>query len=384
MYARGVSIEVTGTATVTRKSLLRARRGVPHLSRDDIVSYTGDGGPFVDLVDETALPMGTAVWDPSGAALVRLLSSARTRDPVGLVRTRLERAVARRNTDLDGAEAGRLVHGEADGVPGVTIDRFGPGLLVCVESAPMRLVLNHLLEPFAERVGASHIVVRDDAGAAIVRGEGSRVRFPHERLELEIDMCALHARDATRDLDRQRILRRWARGRVLDACAAFGGYGLQLAEAGATDVVFVDDPVSLSTTIEEDAVRNGLRAHIERVPEDALAWLRKNETERVTFDMVVFHPRPSPAEDREQALQELLDHAGLCTRLLDEGGILAVSPADHDLDDDTFIGVVQDAAARSRRRLQVLARLGPGPDHPTLAGVRLPPSLVVTRVLQTA
>jgi 23S rRNA (cytosine1962-C5)-methyltransferase len=379
-----VSIEVTGTATISRKGLLRARRGVPHLQREDVVSYTGDNGPFVDLVDETALPMGTAVWDPRGPALVRLLSSARTRDPVGLVRTRLERAHARRQTDLDGAESGRLVHGEADGVPGITIDRFGPGLLVGIESEPMRPVIMQLLDGLAERIGTSHIVIRDGVGASIIRGDGSRVHFPHGRLELEIDMCAAHARDATRDLERQRTLRRWARGRVLDAFAGFGGYGLQLAEAGATDVVFVDDPVHLSSSIHEDVEKNAVTARIERLAEDPLAWLRARESERVTFDVVVFHPRASVAEDRVQAMQELLEHAGLCTRLLDEGGIFALSPADDSLDDDTFIGVVQDAAARSRRRLQVLARLGPGPDHPTLAGVRLPPSLLVARVLQTA
>lgn len=383
----GVPIEVTGTAIVTRKGLRRARRGWPWLQAEDVVRYEGDGGPFVDLVDETSLPMGTAVYDPHGPAPIRLLSSARTRDPVGLLHTRLERALARREADLDSSDAARLCHGEADGTPGIIVDRFGPGLLVTVEAAPMAVVVDALLPLLVERTGASTVVVVQRDEARLQRGDDTHVRFVHGRLELAIDLGGPAARRLTADLERQRALRRWARGRCLDLAAGFCGFGLQLAEAGASEVVFVDDPRLLSRTLVEDARHNQIETRLERVESDPLAWLRAEaEGHRAAhghFDVVVFHPRPID-DDFEIALPRATEHGTMCLRLLDEGGILAISAGSTRLDDDALATALQDAAAKSRKRLQVLARLGAGPDHPTLAGMRAPPSLLVMRVLATA
>jgi 23S rRNA (cytosine1962-C5)-methyltransferase len=367
------------------KGLRRARRGWPWLLPEDVVSYEGDGGPFVDLVDETSLPMGTALYDPRGPAPVRLLSSARTRDPVALLHARLERALARRDADLDSSDAGRLCHAEADGVPGLVVDRFGEGLLIAVDTGPMAQIVDELLPLLIERTNATTVAVARRDEVALVKGADPRVRFVHGRLELAVDLATPTARRLTADLERQRTLRRWSRGRCLDLVAGFCGYGLQLAEAGASEVVVVDEPPLLSTTVLEDARRNDIETRIERVESEPLAWLRAEaESQRSgRFDVVVFHPRPLD-DERDVALARAGEHGGLCLRLLDEGGILAVSSSSLALADEELADALQEAAARSRKRLQVLARLGPGPDHPSLAGVRPPPSLLVTRVLATA
>ncbi|MBI1946604.1 MAG: RsmD family RNA methyltransferase [Deltaproteobacteria bacterium] len=378
-----MTIEVTGTAIVTRKGLRRARHGWPWLSKDDIVEYDGDGGPFVDLVDETSLPMGTALWDPDGPAPVRLLSSARTRDPVGLMQTRLERAVARRDIDLAGADAGRLCAGEADGLPGLVVDRFGNGLLVQVDAAAMRPVVDVLLAPLVKRVDASVVALAMKDQVTLLQGAASRVRFLHGRLELSIDLAAHVTRRVTGELEAQRTLRRWARGRCLDLYAGFCGYGLQLADGGAREITVVDVPALLSANIEDDARHNQIEARFLRVPADPLTWLRAESDEHARFDVVVFHPPATEADD-DAAVARATEHGALCLKLLDEGGILAAQPTSAALDEVSFASALQEAAARSRKRLQILARLGAGPDHPTLAGVRPPPTLLVARVLATA
>lgn len=378
-----MAIEVTGTAIVTRKGLRRARHGWPWLAKDDIVSYEGDGGPFVDLVDETSLPMGTALFDPTGPAPIRLLSSARTRDPVGLMQTRLERAVSRRDTDLAGADAGRLCAGEADGLPGLLVDRFGSGLLVAVDATAMRPVVDVLLPPLVKRVGAEVVALAMRDQVTLLSGESSRVRYLHGRLELSIDLAAHGARRVTADLEAQRIVSRWGRGRCLDLYAGFCGFGLQLADGGAREVTVVDVPPLLSAHVEDDARHNQIEARFSRVEADPLAWLRAESEEPTRFDVVVFHPPAADADD-EQALARATEHASLCLKLLDEGGILVMQPTSPTLDELAFAAAMQDAAAKTRKRLQVLARLGAGADHPTLAGVRPPPTLLVARVLATA
>jgi 23S rRNA (cytosine1962-C5)-methyltransferase len=369
--------------------LRRALRGWPWLLAQDIVKYEGDGGPFVDLVDETSLPMGTAVYDQNGEAPIRLLSSARTRDPVGLIHARIERALARRELDLDGTDAGRVCHGEADGIPGLIVDRFGSGLLVAAQCAPIARVVDDVLPLIIERTGAETVVVAhtwsgtgNGADVVMKRGTDAHVRFVHGRLELLIDLASVGARRLSEDLERQRSMRRWARGRCLDLGAGFCGYGLQLAEGGATDVTVVDQADSLSRSIVDDAKHNEIEARIERVESEPLAWLRGESRRR--FDVVVHHPMVIAGDDAETAEARAVEHAGLCLKLLDEGGILASSSASPLLDDNAFAGALQEAAAKTRKRLQILAHLGPGPDHPNLAGVPAAPSLLVTRVLATA
>ncbi len=376
--------EVTGTAIIKRAGLRRARRGQPHLLDDDIVSYIGDGGPFVDLVDDTALPMGTALYEANGRARVRLLSSARTRDPVGLLLTRLERAIARRRLDLDGAVVGRLVHGDADGVPGLLVDRFASGLLVVVTSGAMASVVPLLLPALVARTGTRDVVLHDVASAAPPRVcQGSNVVvYPHGRVERQIDLCAATSLDVTADLARQENLRRWARGRVVDIYAGHGGYGVQLCDAGAAEVTFVDTPEFLSPSVIEDARQNGIKAQLTRVEQDGVAWLEGGDHGK--FDVVVFHPRQHLEPDAHAASAAVVSHALLCVRLLEEGGILAASPAVLGMSADAFVHCMQDAAADTRRRLQILARLEPGPDRPVLAGTHAPAALVVARVLQTA
>jgi 23S rRNA (cytosine1962-C5)-methyltransferase len=381
-----MGIEVTGSAIVTRKGLRRARRGWPWLHKDDVVRYDGDGGPFVDLVDETSLPMGTALYDPNGpaTATIRLLSSARTRDPVGLIHARLERALARRETDLDGSDAGRICHGEADGIPGLFVDRFGPGLLISVDCPPMGRVVNDLLPLMVERTTATTVAKALGDEVTLVKGSDARVRFVHGRLELKVDLATPAAQRLTEDLERQRSLRRWSRGRCLDLCAGFCGFGLQLAEAGAREVVLVDEAPALSSFCEDDAKHNDIEAKVERVEAEPLAWLRAESEERQRFDVVVYHPKPVEGDDVETATSRAIEHAALCMKLLDEGSILATSSSSTALDDEAFAGALQDAAAKTRKRLQMLALYGRGPDHPVLAGVRPPPSLIVSRVLATA
>lgn len=378
-----MAIEVTGTAIVTRKGLRRARHGWPWLAKDDIVSYEGDGGPFVDLVDETSLPMGTALYDPSGPAPIRLLSSARTRDPVGLMQTRLERAVARRDVDLAGCDAGRLCAGEVDGLPGFIVDRFGSGLLVSVDAAAMRPIVDVLLPPLVKRVDASVVALAMRDEVTLLAGESSRVRFLHGRLELSVDLAAHGTRRITADLEAQRTLRRWGRGRCLDLYAGFCGFGLQLADGGAREVTVVDVPPLLSSHIDDDARHNQIEARFLRVESDPLTWLRAESNEHARFDVVIFHPPALDADD-EAAMARATEHAGLCLKLLDEGGILAMRSTSPTVDELAFGAALQDAAAKTRKRLQVLARVGHGADHPTLAGVRPPPTLFVARVLTTA
>ena len=355
---------------------------MPWLSPDDILSYDGDGGPFADLVDEASLPLGTALYDAGGPIRARLLSSTRTRDPLALLRTRLERAEHRRRVDTKhtASTAYRLCHGEADGVPGLFVDCFGDGVVADVDAEPLLPYLDALLDGLFARLQMRTLVVRAAGTSRLVRGSSTSASFQLEGLDLDVDLVADDVRRLSAELDAMRRLRPFARGRVLDVYANTGGFAIQLLDGGASEAVLIDSSRGLALRAANDHTRNGLRGPLEVIEADPLRWLKKA---RGSFDLVVCHP-PHEALPPTQAEERAIEIASAALRLVGEGAIFAARSSSASLDDDRFAAALQDAGSQYRRRLQVLARLGPGPDHPTLAGTRLPPSVLVMRVLSTS
>ncbi|MDP2345442.1 MAG: methyltransferase domain-containing protein [Deltaproteobacteria bacterium] len=376
---------VTGAAVATRAALKRARSGMPWLRPDDIVSYDGDGGPFCDLTDDAGLPVGTALWDKDSGIRARLLSTTRTRDPLGLLITRLERAEHRRSALIgsDPHAAVRLCHGEADAVPGLFVDRFGDGLHVDVDAAGLLPWLDELLAGTIARQQSARVVLRPPHGSGAqttqLLGTSSMQTYHHDRLQLEVDLAGNDIRRLSAELDAMSRLRPWAKGRVLDVYANTGGFGLHLAAAGAQQAVLVDESPALPERARTAALKNGLANKVDVVTAEPVAWLKQVQT---SFDVVVCHP-PHEALPREKAEKRAVDIATSALKHVNEGAIFCARSASASLDDERFAAALQDAGTQLRRRLQVLARLGPGPDHPTLAGTPMPPSILVMRVLNT-
>lgn len=384
-------LELNGTVVVRGKVAREAWRASPWIHADDVLSRDDDAGPFVDLVDENALPLGTGLLGAAPARAVRLVTSARTRDPLSLLRTRLERADARRRQDLLGADAYRLCHGDADGVVGITVDRFGSGLAVRADAPEVEPLVAPLTDALVQLTGAASVAHWPVAGGepSLVVGEERTVRFHHGRLLLTVDLLSTSSLFAvTAQLDHQRYLRRWARGRVLDAYASWGGYGLQLADAGAREVVVVDHDEGCVRSIEEDARQNGIGDRIRGVHDEPAEHLRRLADAAERFDCVVLHPplREQPASATEDAARAAVDLHRRALRLLDEGGVLVTAPASTALGAQGFEAALAEAALKNRKRLQVLARLGAGADHPLLLGMSDPAATetLVVRVVAMA
>ena len=385
-YATGLpapAVSVTGKVVFDRAGLKRARSGTPWLSAADIVSYEGDGGPFADATDDAGLPVGTVLYDGNSEIRARLLSTTRTRDPLGLLSTRLERAEHRRRSDLKKADldagAFRLCHGDADGVPGVFIDRFGDALHVDIDSPVLLPWLESLLASTIERQGIHTVVLRHAGRIERLRGTSSLAPYTEGPLQLAVDLGVDDVRRLSAELDAMKRLRAWARGRTLDVFANGGGFGLHLASAGAQMSTIVDVGSDHADRVRGFAKDNGLQDRVEVIEADPLPWLKQAQR---SFDLVVCHP-PHEQVAQKQAEQQAVEIATTALRLVGEGAIFCARAASGSLDDERFAAALADAGTQLRRRLQVLGRLGPGPDHPTLAGTPMAPSILVLRVLST-
>lgn len=383
-----------GTATVSFKAHREANRRRPWLMAADVAKVEGNGGPFIDVVDENALPLGTALFCPHEEVRLRLFSSARTRDPLSLMRTRLERAEKRRRADLMGADAYRLCHAEADGMPRLFIDRFGEGLFATSVCEATDAIFDALLPLLVDVTGAQKVVHwrQDPATGAFVgtrkHGDDAMVRFHHGRLLMSLDLASsFELFGLTARLSAQRSIRRFARGRVLDVDASDGGFGLQLADAGARSVLAVEPERELVSSLLSDIDQNGLADKIDVECADGTERMRELGDTNERFDVVVLHPlRQSAVMNKDDARQAVFERHRAAMRLLSEGRLLITWPQAAPLSELEFAEVVADAAHMGQQRLQVVARLDAGPDHPGLLGVpeSRPQATWVCRVLSTS
>ncbi|MBI4568256.1 MAG: class I SAM-dependent rRNA methyltransferase [Planctomycetes bacterium] len=382
------------TVRVKRKHLAPILGGHPWVFADAIEAADGDAAPgeVADFVAPGDRFLGRGFFNRRSAIPGRIL----TRDPDEAVdlpffRRRVERAIAARRLLGVGAGAGgdpptnswRLVHGDADLLPGLVVDRYGPWLVVSLSTAGMELLAQPLLGLLAEVCGARGIVIaRGDLSRAAeglqpgraetAWGEPPPTPFLVEEggVTFEADLLRGHKTGFYLDQRENRALvRRLAPGReVLDAYCYTGGFALSAAAGGAAAVTGIDS----SRPALAAAARNGARLG---VPESAFvlgeagARLRAFAAEGRQYDMVILDP-PKFARGkrmRERALRGYRAILGSALSLGRPGALLLVFSCSAAVGADHLLAVCREAADALHAPLTLLRRLGAAPDHPVSA-----------------
>ena len=296
----------------------------------------------------------------------------------GFWRERLETAALYREVLLPDATAYRLVHGEADGMPSLVVDRFGDRLVMQLLSAGVEAFRAEIVEAVAERFRPAGILARNDVA---VRS--------HERLDRSVELLrgSVPERLEVREGAVRYLVDPWtgqktgafldqrenrhragelSRGRALDCFAYHGSFALHLAR-GAAEVVAVDSSAPALARAEENARLNGF-AHIRPVEANVFDFLRAQEAAAERFDIVVLDP-PAFAKRRESLAQALRAYKEInlrALRLLAPGGYLCTFSCSYHVDAAGFREMLRSAAADSGRPVRWIEARGQSADHPEL------------------
>jgi 23S rRNA (cytosine1962-C5)-methyltransferase len=369
--------------TVTARGAARLRGGHPWVYAEDVArgEATSD---VVRVVDGRGALLGTALWAPGARLPLRLLARTEVTFDAALVEARVRAADELRKRILPGADAYRVVHAEADGLPGLVVDRYGDVCVLQTAARAMDAREGEIAEVVARVCGARLVVARDDSSArdfeglprrrGVVRGDGTtRVEYHDAGSVFAVDVLAdgktggfldqaeNHARVATYVP---------AGAEALDAFTYHGGFALALARGGAKSVLALDEAAPAAERARENAARNGLsQVRVEQA--NAFDRLRALEGEGRSFDVVVIDPpalakRKSAFGAAERAYKELNLRA---LRLARAGGIVVTCSCSGKLSPEAFGAIVADAARDAGRAVQLLERRGAGRDHPPLLGV---------------
>ncbi|MGE4535278.1 class I SAM-dependent rRNA methyltransferase [Halomonas sp.] len=337
--------------------------------------------PGAQVVVEAAngKAMGVAYVNPHSLICARLVS----RDPrQGLDRSllvhRLNQALALRQR-LFAAPFYRLVHGEGDLLPGLVIDRFGDTLVVQLNTAGMQAVLPELLDALDKVLTPTTVVLRNDTSGRRQEGLEQGVEVVKGEVADPVLLEENGVRFAAPVLDGQktgwfydhRANRAWlnqlvAGKRVLDLFSYVGGWGVQAAAHGASEVLCVDASAAALERVAENAALNGLHEQVAVGEGDAFEALAALNTDGEQFDVVILDPpafikkrKDIPAGERAYAR---LNREAM--RLLGRDGLLLSASCSMHLAPERLMEVVRGAVRHQDRHGQVLFQGHQGADHP--------------------
>ncbi len=388
------------TVVISRRGAERVRTGHPWIYQSDILEADAESGDLVRVREDRKRPVGWGLWSSQSQISLRMMltgssgspgssgSSGSGRDELderALFEQRLRQAIEYRATlGLDGT-ACRLVHGEADRLPALVVDKYG-------DDSGEYLVIQTLCQGMDRRIG---LIV--ELLEAIVRPRGVLARNDPkvrrlEGLEERIDVVAgevpeivavkegpvtfrtdlRHGQKTGLFLDQREnhvVAAAYATGRALDAFTYNGGFALHLARRCAS-VDALDSSEAAVALTQANATANGL-TNLQAREVNVFDELRELETGGERFDTIVLDP-PAFAKNRAAVARALAGYKEInlrALRLLNPGGHLITCSCSYHVDESTFVAVVADAAVDARATMNLVEKRTQARDHPVLIGV---------------
>lgn len=371
------------SVTISRKGAERLRGGHPWIYRSD-VEKAGRGavaGDVVAVQDGRGRFLAKAFWSERSQIALRVVT--RDEEPVddAFLAGRIGAAADLRDRVLPGEAAVRVVHGEADLLPGLVADRYGDVVVIQTLIPATDRRKEAIASILAERLGARTVVERNDVRVRELEGlvqQKGVLRGPEpgpsEYLEGEVRLAldVLGGQKTGAFLDqRENHLRagEYARGRCLDCFSYAGGFALQLARR-AERVTAVEMQGPAAALLRGNAARNGA-ANLDVVEANAFDFLRDEAEKAPSWDLVVLDP-PAFAKNRAALPAARRGYKEINLRalqILKPGGVLVTASCSYHLSEAELEALLLDAANDAGRKVQVLERRGAGRDHPVLLGV---------------
>ncbi len=335
-------------------------------------------GSPVRLEGDDGWHHGTWSFNPHSLIAARRLD----RDPGAVLdldwaKRRLGTALALREKLYD-TPFYRLVHAEADGLPGLVIDRYGDALALQANTAAMEALTPLLVAALRDLVAPRLIIGRNDAtvrtleglaeSVAPLFGEDSTARVEEGGLGFSVDLLGGQKTGWFYDQreNRDRVARLARGATVLDAFCHTGGFGLRCAAAGAAQVTLLDRSAHALDLAMQTAAANGLADRVTAQRAEALEALEQMGAAGTRFDIVVADP-PAFAKarrDQPQALRGYGKLARLAASLVAPGGFLFIASCSHHVAPGDFADAVIWGLGRAKRDAKLLLQAGAGPDHP--------------------
>jgi 23S rRNA (cytosine1962-C5)-methyltransferase len=367
---------------INRKGAQRLASGHPWVFASDVLDGGDAGaGEAVLVIDPKGAALGVAHYSDSSQIAVRLLSDRVEAVDRAFFLARIAAAETYRKRVVEGSNAYRLVHAEADLLPGLVIDRYGDHLTMQTLDQGMDRAKADIVSCLEELFAPSGIVERNDVAvrkreslplsSGILAGEvPEAVLIEMNGLKLHADL--VHGQKTGIFLDQREnyiAAARYARGRALDCFTSTGGFALHMARR-CEAVEAADSSAGSLEMAKRNATANGI-GNVEFREADVFDLLAGYASAHRRFDLVVLDP-PAFAKSRgslDAAVRGYKEINRRALELLAPGGILVTCSCSHHVSEATLLEIVAAASLDTHRKLRVLERRTQAQDHPILLTV---------------
>lgn len=361
----------------------RAEAGHPWIYSNEIMmdeaARAVAPGSLVQVERADGQAFATAMFNPHALICARVL----TRDPAvaidaAFIAGRVRQALALRERLYPGG-AYRLIHAEADGLPGLIVDRFGDALCVQANTAGMERLLPDVIEALERIVVPQTIVLRNDSPARALEGLRQEVAMakgaPNGPVEFRengaLFRADLRGGQKTGWFFDQRDNRAWlaslaAGRRVADFYCYTGGFAVTAVLAGAQSVLAIDSSAPALALAADSAERNGVAQRCNFRRGEVFGEMARLIQARETFDIVAADPPAfvKSRKDLNAGARGYRKLTRLAALLVEPGGILFIASCSHNVGVELLGEQIRKGLHDSRRQGRVLRVSFAGADHP--------------------
>lgn len=273
----------------------------------------------------------------------------------------------------------RAVHGEADGLPGLVVDRYGEVLVAQITTAGMQAVREALIDALHKVFKPRGILLRNDSSARELEGLEKGVELALGEVPEQVELIENGARFAVRPWDGQKTgwfydqadnrahLPRYVAGkRVLDLFCYMGGWGVQALRHGASEAVCVDASNLALEQTRINAALNGVQERLTTLEGDVFEVLKQLREERQRFDVVICDP-PAFIKRRKDAAAGIEAYRRvnqMAMQVMAKDGVLISCSCSHHLAREKLPELMWAAARHVDRSMQILEFGHQSSDHP--------------------
>jgi len=385
-------------AIITEKAERALRGGHPWVYGEEVLSVSGEyeNGDIIDVYSKKERYLGTGFINDNSKIRIRILSrNANDRFDDEFFRRRIRYAIEYRRTVMGDESCFRVIFGEADSFPGLTVDKFEDVLVFQVLSLGFERIKHRLfnlfIEVFAEygvRIRAicerNDVSIRNKEGLEENKGFvsdprldpefGGKLVITENGIKYEIDVLNGQKTGFFLDQKFNRLAAaKIAKGRrVLDCFTHTGAFALNCAKAGAARVTAVDISEDAIEKTRKNAEINGLTGNTDFLCTDVFDLLTEMESaKKCDYDYIILDP-PAFTKSRETVKAAINGYKAInakAMKLLPRGGYLATCSCSHFMTDELFRRMLAEAADAAGVQLRQIEGRRQAADHPILWGV---------------
>lgn len=380
-----------GTVRLQHEVARRIRLGHPWVYREALGTrpLREQPGAPIELVDGDGEFVARGIYDGESAIAVRVL----TRDPReamddALIRSRVRTAVSmrRRLLEWDALECMRLINGEADGLPGIVVERYGRYLVTQIFTPAVDVIRDTIYDaleaeitPLAIYEQRRHRPLAGEAprAAELIRGAPAPVEFEVREGDLKfwVDVTAPLSTGLFADLrEGRRAVAQWARGRrTINLFSYTGALSLYAAHGQATEITAVDVAAKAHARARRNFALNGFDPEKpDHIVGDTFKVLARFADRGRRFDMVVIDPPAFASASRGgnawSAVKDYGELVAAALQVIEPGGLLVAASSTRKVSQAEFDLALAEGAMLARTELRIIDHRGLPPDFPTLPG----------------